>query len=236
MAETSFPQRRFVGPPGSTNVFLVRHGASEPFSGEPFPLLDGTGDPGLAPEGFEQAERVADRLADEGIEALYVTTLCRTQQTAAPLAERLGIDPIVVPDLREVNLGEWEGGMMRRHVAEGHPLVARLFTEQRWDVIPGAEPHDAFAARVRRGLEQVIGDHPGRRVAVFTHGGVIGELVRQAAEATRGFAFAASDNGPISHLAAFGDRWLIRRFNDTSHHPGGLDLPDPDEVGVAPGP
>lgn len=228
VAETEYPQRPFQGPPGSTNVFLVRHGASAPaVPGRSFPLADGHGDPALAPEGREQAERVAARLAEESIDAIYVTTLCRTHQTAAPLAALLGLEPVVEPDLREVHLGEWEGGSFRQHVAEGHPLALRVFAEERWDVIPGAEPHEAFSARVRAGIERVVAAQAGRRVAVFTHGGVIGELLRQAAEGSRGFAFATADNASVSHLVAIGDRWLVRRFNDTSHHPGGLDRPEP---------
>ena len=61
----------------------------------PFPLVDGRSDPALAPEGREQAERVAARLAAAGIDAIYVTTLRRTAETAAPLATRLGLVPAV---------------------------------------------------------------------------------------------------------------------------------------------
>ncbi|HYI61444.1 MAG TPA: histidine phosphatase family protein [Acidimicrobiales bacterium] len=228
MAETEYPQRPFVGPPGSTNVFLVRHGASEPaVPGRSFPLADGHGDPALAPEGREQAERVAARLADEHIDAIYVTTLRRTHETAAPLAARLGLEPVVEADLREVHLGEWEGGSFRQHVAEGHPTALRAFAEERWDVIPGAEPQEAFSARVRAGIDRVVARSAGRRIAIFTHGGVIGELLRLASESSRGFVFATADNASISHLLLLGDRWLVRRFNDTSHHPGGLDRPEP---------
>lgn len=227
MAETSYPQRRFVGPPGSTNIFLVRHGASEAaVPGQPFPLAEGHGDPALAPEGRAQAERVADRLAAEHIDAIWVTTLRRTRETAAPLVARTGIEPRVEADLREVHLGEWEGGSFRQHVAEGHPTALQVFAEERWDVIPGAEPQEAFAARVKAGIDRVVAACPGQRVAVFTHGGVIGELLRQASQAARGLVFATADNGSISHLLSVGDRWVVRRFNDTSHHPGGLDLPD----------
>src|SRR4051795_8804220 len=57
-----YPQRRFVPPPGSTQVVLVRHGASaEAVPGDPFDLLDGHADPPLAPEGREQAEAAARR-------------------------------------------------------------------------------------------------------------------------------------------------------------------------------
>lgn len=225
--ELEYPQRRFVGPPGSTNIFLVRHGASAPARpDEPFPLVDGHGDPPLAPEGHEQAQRVADRLADQRIDAIYVTTLQRTHQTAAPLAERLGLEPIVEPDLREVHLGEWEGGLARKHVTEGHPIALQVLADERWDVIPGAEAQDAFAARTRAGLGRIVAAHPGGRVAVVAHGGVIGELFRQAADGRRGFAFDTADNGSVSHLLWMRGRWMVRRFNDTSHLLGGLDLPD----------
>lgn len=225
--EERYPQRRFLGPPGSTNVFLVRHGASAPaVPGQPFPLVDGHGDPELAPEGHEQARLLADRLADQRIDAIYVTTLRRTHQTAAPLAERLGLKPIVEPDLREVHLGEWEGGLMRKHVAEGHPIALQVLADERWDVIPGAEIQDAFVARTRAGLARIVEAHPGGRVAVVAHGGVIGELFRQAADGRRGFAFDTADNGSVSHLLWMHGRWMVRRFNDTSHLLGGLDLPD----------
>ena len=85
----------------------------------------------------------------ERIAAIYVTTLRRTQQTAAPLAERLGLEPQVEPDLREVFLGEWEGGELRRRVIDQDPLAIAMFETGRWDIIPGAEPDDEFRGRVR---------------------------------------------------------------------------------------
>src|SRR5205085_883402 len=75
-------------------------------------MFDGHGDPPLDPVGVAQAMRVADRLASEKLAAIYVTTLQRTLQTAAPLVARLGLEPRVEADMREVHLGEWEGGSM----------------------------------------------------------------------------------------------------------------------------
>ena len=222
-------QQRFRRPPGSTEIFLVRHGESEPaVLGQVFPLVDGHGDPALAPEGRDQAERVADRLAGQGVDAIYVTTLRRTSETAAPLAARVGIEPRLEPDLREVFLGEWEGGPFRHHVADGHPVALRMLEEERWDVIPGAEPEADFRARVRAGLERVVAAHPDERVVVVSHGGVIGELVRAAVGGSRPFAFVGADNGSITHLVVAGDRWVVRRFNDTAHLADGFDLdPEP---------
>jgi probable phosphoglycerate mutase len=215
-------QSRFRRPPGAADILLVRHGESAAFeSGKPFALADGHGDPELHPAGRRQAEAVAERLADEPISAIYVTTLRRTAETAAPLAARLGIEPRVEPDLREVHLGEWEGGVLRAKVAEGDPIAARIQSEQRWDVIPGAEPAEEFAARVAAGLARIAAAHPDELVVVVAHGGVIGEALAQVSGSRR-LAFAAADNGSISQIVLGPTAREVRRFNDTSHLAGAL--------------
>jgi len=214
-----FRQSRFLNPPGAAELVLVRHGESEPLvEGSAFPLVGGHGDPALAPEGQAQAECVGERLADEPIGAIYVTTLRRTVETAAPLAARLGLTPRVEPDLREVHLGDWEGELFRQKVADGDPVVLRMAEEQRWDVIPGAEPAEQFAARVRRGILTIAAAHPDERVVVVAHGGTIGEALAQAT-GSRPWAFVGADNGSISRLVVHGDRWVLRGFNDTRHLP-----------------
>ncbi|VVJ21179.1 Phosphoglycerate mutase (EC [Amycolatopsis camponoti] len=216
--EIEYRQHRFSPPPGATEIFLVRHGESAPARGDnPFTLVEGQADPELAPDGRDHARRVGDRLAGERIDAIYVTTLRRTAETAAPLAEKLGLTPVVEPDLREIHLGDWENGLFRKYTAEGHPIVERLWTEQRWDVIPGAESDERFGARLRGALTRIAAAHPDQRVAVFTHGGVIGEVFAQASRSVERFAFLGADNGSVSHLVLHGDNWIVRRFNDTSH-------------------
>ena len=135
-APRQFRQHRFAPAPGACEILLVRHGESAPLrADQPFPLVDGHGDPPLHdPDGFEQAEQVAERLIATGerISAVYVTTLTRTRQTAAPLLAQLGMDPIVEPDLREVFLGEWEGGLLRQKVVEEDPIAMQMYAEERW--------------------------------------------------------------------------------------------------------
>jgi probable phosphoglycerate mutase len=210
-------QLRFERPPGSTQLMLVRHGESAPVrDGVPVPMLEGKSDPELDPVGVEQAERLASRLGDLDIAAIYVTPLKRTHQTAAPLAARLGLELRPEPDLMEVGLGEWEGGLFRQRVREQHPIAVRMLTEQRWDVIPGAESGDAFAARVRRGIERIAAAHPDQTVVVVSHGGTIGQILSLATGA-RTLALAGADNGSVSELIVFGEHWLLRRYNDVTH-------------------
>jgi probable phosphoglycerate mutase len=212
-----FRQHRFAPPPGATTVLLVRHGESAPAHPDrPFPMRDGHGDPELDPVGVEQAELVGERLANEAISAIYVTTLQRTRQTAAPLAQRLGIEMQEEPDLREVFLGDWEGGLFRQRAAEGDPMFEQIFREERWDVIPGAELHEEFDARVWRGLTRIVASHPDETVVVVSHGGVIGQLLHRVTSSRR-FAFAGADNASISEIVAMPERIILRRYNDVSH-------------------
>lgn len=224
-----FDQNPFVPPPGSTELFVVRHGSSAAATEHtPFPLLDGRGNPDLAPAGVTQAAAIADHLAAKAVDAVFVSSLVRTHQTARPLLERIGLEPRVVPELSEVFLGDFEGGEYRIRAARKDPIVERAFAEERWDIIPNAEPADEFAARVARAMEIVIAaTGPSKRAAVFAHGGVIGEICRQAT-GSRPFAFVHSDNASVTQLVVTASgRTILRAFNETSHL-GELRSGDPD--------
>lgn len=212
-----YRQHRFDRPPGATEILLIRHGESRAATADdPFPLVDGHGDPELHADGHAQAQRVGERLKHEPIAAVYVTSLRRTAETAAPLCKHLGLEPIVEPDLREVHLGEWEGGIMRIKAYENDPIYLRVQEEQRWDVIPGAESWDTLNRRVFAALNRIAAKHRDQLVAAVVHGGVIGHILAHATGA-RPFAFNGADNGSITHIVMMDGRILVRRFNDASH-------------------
>lgn len=215
----SFEQSPYELPPGSTEVVLVRHGASEAaVVGSRFPLVDGHSDPALSEPGRAQAEMVAAGLGGDEFSGLFVTSLRRTQETAAPLAGATGLEPVVVPELREVYLGDFEGGEYRIRAGRGDPIIQQVFAEERWDAIPNGESWEDFGARVSAGIERIVAAvGPDTSAVAVVHGAVIGQLCRQAT-ASRPFAFVHSDNGSVSRLVVLGDgRWLLRSFNDISH-------------------
>ena len=91
-----YRQEVFQPPKGATDLLLIRHGESQAaVDGVQFPNKDGHGDPALHPNGEQQAFAVGERLKTLPIAAIYVTTLRRTHQTAAPLAKELQITPKV---------------------------------------------------------------------------------------------------------------------------------------------
>jgi probable phosphoglycerate mutase len=213
-------QGAFSLPPGATEVILVRHGSSARYDPQaPFELVGGQSDPALAPRGQEQARLIARSLAGEPLVALFITPLRRTAQTVAPLADRLGLEPTVVTELREVHLGEWEtGGGFGVSSPDRDAVRQRVLEEEEWGLIPGAETVESLGQRVALGLETVahqIGQDAAG--AAIVHGGVITEACHQIT-ASRPFAFFGPENASITRVVRDGaGRWTLRSFNETAH-------------------
>ncbi len=216
-APKSYPQTFFLPPVGSCQLVLIRHGQSMPFvEGTPFPLVDGQGDPALSPVGEFQAVRVAERLRSEPIAALYASNLQRTRQTIEPLAAALGLEIGIDPDLREVHLGEGEGGRFRQMAAEGHPATVAMRANREWGEIPGAETNAQLMARTVSAVERIAQRHADALVAVCCHGGVVGSLMAHAT-GVNPFVFAGARNGSLTHLVVSNEGWVVRSFNDAAH-------------------
>jgi probable phosphoglycerate mutase len=213
-------QGAFVLPPGATEVILVRHGSSAQHEPDrPFALVGGQSDPPLAPRGHDQARALAERLGGEPLAAMFITTLRRTAQTAAPLADRLGLKPTVVPELREVHLGIWESdGGFAVSRPDGDALRRQVLEEEEWGLIPGAEDLRSFGQRVGVGLERVAREIGPNAVGVaIVHGGVIAEASHQIT-ASRPFAFLATENSSITRIVRHSSgRWTLQTFNETAH-------------------
>ena len=143
-------QSRYVPPRDAAVLLLVRHGESMPaIRDQSFQLRDGQGDPELHPDGKAQARLVCARLLREGVDAVVVSTLTRTQQTAAPLLEATGLKPVIEADLREVHLGEWEAvpiasTRLKGILPSGGPVTSEVGRNS------GAETTAELHRRVRR--------------------------------------------------------------------------------------
>jgi 2,3-bisphosphoglycerate-dependent phosphoglycerate mutase len=211
-------QRPFTPPDGARELFLVRHGSvHHTVDGPP---LGRQNDPPLNEHGRVQAAAVAVRLADEPIAKVFVSSLRRTAETAAPLLAARATRAHELADLREVELGDWEHGELARRAGRGDPEFERVMREQRWDLIPNAEPADAFAERVARGIDHAADAAGAGSIAVaFTHSAVIAESCRQATH-SEPFAFMANSNASITRLVRLSDgRWVLVAFNETAHLP-----------------
>ena len=207
-----------ISPPEhATEILLIRHGSTGERDKPQAP--SGTVAEAMLNElGRHQAQEVASALGEARIDGIFATPFQRTSDSAAPIAEMLGIEIELVPELREIHLGDWAGGEFGRRLKSRDPLIGEMFHRQRWDVLPGAEKAADFAARVSAGLDHVVeATGPGKRAAVFTHGGVIAEACRQAT-GSEPFSFLLAENCSFTSLfLAEGKKPLLHRFNVTSH-------------------
>ncbi|GAB3078815.1 histidine phosphatase family protein [Intrasporangium mesophilum] len=144
-------------------LFLVRHGQTHANVSR---QLD-TAVPGLdlTDEGRSQAVMLASRLGDEDLGAIYTSDLVRTQQTAAPLAEMLGLTMVVLPGLREIQAGDYEMS------TDWKPYIDAVV---RWrddpgHAIPGGDSGVGFMTRYEAAIRRIATDGHESAVAV-SHG------------------------------------------------------------------
>ncbi|HEY5014476.1 MAG TPA: histidine phosphatase family protein [Acidimicrobiia bacterium] len=150
------------------DLVLVRH--AEPVR-TVAGTVDGPADPGLTPLGFEQAQRLAEWLAYERIDAVLSSPMRRARETAEPLAALVGLEVEIVDGLVEYDAASDDYIPMDELQASGDPRWIAM-VEGRWEEF-GADPAHVFKARVAQAVEEIIDRHAGRRVVAVCHGGVV---------------------------------------------------------------
>lgn len=130
------------GVPGTTEVWLIRHG-------DCYSDLVDTDDPPLSRLGQEQARRVAERVNQTGVSAVYSSDLRRAAETAAAISAEVTADP----RLREIG---------------NDPAAAAQFVLNRHQSF--TESAESVAMRMGQAMDEIAAWHQGQRVAVVTHG------------------------------------------------------------------
>jgi probable phosphoglycerate mutase len=161
-----------------TELLFIRHGETDwnlqqRFQGQSDVPLNGTG--------HAQAARLAARLAGNPHDGLVASDLVRTRETAAPLAARWRRAPVLHQGLREQHFGVLEGLDVPTIKARHAGLWSRWLEHRADFALPGGgESLRAFHARVLAAVRELADAHPGRRLALVTHGGVLDMLWRTA--------------------------------------------------------
>ncbi len=185
-----------------TTLLLIRHGQS---TWNLERRIQGQLDPELTQSGLEQADIVAQRLQGQSWDALYSSDLSRTSQTAAPIAKVLGLEVKYDPLLREWRQGKREG------------LLA-VDAEERYPDPDAPEVGRESPAELRdRGshiYEKIRDSHPGQRVVVVGHGGIMRVFIRTALGDDQ---FAVIKNTSCTLMHWDGEKWELEYYNDDSH-------------------
>ena len=199
----------------TTTLILIRHGETE---WNRAGRIQGHTDSALTPEGIAQAEACAARLRDERIDQIIASDLGRAQHTAAllnkPLQQPLRFDA----SLRDRSFGIAEGSTY----AELDRLYPELFSRVR-EVdthysVDGAESRAQFHQRVRDSIRTIAAHHPGQRVLVVTHGGVLGAIYRWLHHLPIASPHKIDiPNVGYNRIAHTDDEWQIEVWGDVSH-------------------
>jgi probable phosphoglycerate mutase len=201
-----------------TDFVFIRHGETDWNRQQRF---QGQIDVPLNDLGHTQARRLGERLAAEPAEHLISSDLQRAQQTAAPLASAWQAAPALVQGLREQCFGVLEGLDVPTIKAQ-HPDLWLRWLEHRADfALPGGESLQQFHARVLGAVKALAEAHPGQRLAVVTHGGVLDMLWRTAhGLALDGLRTCEIPNTGLNHLRWHQGTLDIVRWADASHLDG----------------
>jgi probable phosphoglycerate mutase len=199
-------------------LVLVRHGITD-WNREG--RFQGHLDPPLGDEGRREASLVAERLsADPALRPRRVisSSLGRAMETAAPIAERAGVD--VEPDARliEIGQGRWEG---RTHAEIAVTDAKRYAAWRRATGIrrpPGGESVASAVARVTGLVDEIVAADGPWPVCLVSHGGTLRVAARVLFDlaSTRSWGLDV-DNASVGVALRGGRRWRLERWNDTLH-------------------
>lgn len=196
-------------------LLLVRHGQT---SSNVERLLD-TAVPGadLTDEGCEQAEQLVGKLEQQPLDAIYVSDLVRTQQTAAPLAKARGLEPVIRPGLREIQAGDYE------MAPDDESWAAYLEVLYRWAAgepearISGGENGIDITTRYDAVVAEIAAEH--EHAAVISHGAVIRAWTGARATNVDSAFVADTRLGNTAVIVLDGDPlsgWTVQTWADTA--------------------
>ncbi len=158
-----------------TTLFLIRHAEVEVrYQG----IFGGTIDMNISPRGHEQAAALAIYLKQKTLAAIYASPMKRVQQTLTPVLQKNGVPkPTILPNLHEMDFGDWTG-LTFAEVQNKFGVSASSWLDQLGSgAIPNAENATTCRARIEPCVREILQRHPGQRVAVFCHGGVIRQVL-----------------------------------------------------------
>lgn len=189
--------------------YLVRHGD----------VVKIPGDPGLSEIGVEKAKLTAECLADKDISSIYASPLRRTQETARYIADKLNLEIITDPRLRErMNWGDKVGQSFDDFLEEWNKTVEdRDFQPEVGDSSRQA------GARMQSLVNELDVQYQNKNILLVTSGGVIADLLRNlfaenvVRSFMRDFPYHGLSECSITIITKDGDQVNLEEYNNTTH-------------------
>ncbi len=199
----------------STTLILIRHGET-PYNRDR--RYQGHRDTPLTKKGKRQTKEIALRLKNDPLDAIYSSDLKRTKYTAKAINRYHSLKIRALPQLREIDFGDWEGKTHDEIQREWRRLLDEWEREPSKIKIPRGESIQELAERTRATTKKIISIHPNQRVAIITHGGPIRIILMDALGlGLDDWWKTITSNGGISIIEYQNKRAEVSLQNDTSH-------------------
>ena len=199
-----------------TEIIIIRHGETEWNKTGRF---QGHSDVPLSAEGRAQAAALGKNLVVDHVDAIYASDLTRAMETAAPLAQRFGLEVISDPLLRELNFGSWEGRNFNDVNAENPNAMKNFYTDPEQADIPESEPFPEFQRRVAGRVREIVAQERGKRIVIVSHGASIRILFADILSMPiRSIWHVSQLNTAVNKIRFEDDGFaVVTLMNDTSH-------------------
>lgn len=199
----------------STTLILIRHGETPHNRDKRY---QGHRDTSLTREGKRQTREIALRLRDEPLDAIYSSDLKRTRYMAEVINSYHSLKTNILPELREIDFGDWEGKTYNEIQREWKGLLSGWEKEPSKIKIPRGESIKDLAERIRSTIKKIISKHPDQRIAIITHGGPIRIILMDALGlGLDDWWKTITSNGGISIIEYQSKKTKVSLQNDTSH-------------------
>tara|TARA_B100000029_G_C17374983_1_gene887573 strand:+ start:161 stop:784 length:624 start_codon:yes stop_codon:yes gene_type:complete len=192
------------------DLIIVRHARPEKVENAEG---DGPADPPLSKLGKKQAENVAEFLAEEQIDQIVTSSMRRAYETALPLGEKLGIEPVLRDDLRESDHNNSTYIPIEEMTFDSGPVQAYLNDPSA--IFEG--DYEGFRDRVVIAFDELIEEYAGKRVAVFCHGMVTSVYLQTLWGLEQPFLIQPDYTGVTRVEASSRGFRTIRSINETGH-------------------
>ena len=192
------------------DLIIVRHARPEKVENAEG---DGPADPPLSKLGKKQAENVAEFLAEEQIDQIVTSSMRRAYETALPLGEKLGIEPVLRDDLRESDHNNSTYIHIEEMTFDSGPVQAYLNDPSA--IFEG--DYEGFRDRVVSAFDELIEEYAGKRVAVFCHGMVTSVYLQTLWGLEQPFLIQPDYTGVTRVEASSRGFRTIRSINETGH-------------------
>lgn len=198
------------GQPGL--IYLLRHGEVE---GADTRRFVGHLDVPLSALGERQCTAQATRLRPARLTALYSSDLTRARRSAEIIGGPHGLTPTVVPELREMAMGRWEGLTAAAIQAREPEAFAEWMSRVGEFPFPGGESVPDLLARAAPAFDAIVAAHAGRPIAIVAHGGTNRALLCRALGLPLGRLLAfGQDYAAVTVLATRAGGLALRRLNE----------------------